>query len=85
MKDINASVARGELPQGFDFSLKQPDEIDYAKIQYNAFYKTYEYHESKIPNGMKWIPGMDKIIEHQMENSKSPLEQLEEKIKISDR
>ncbi len=85
MKDINASVAKGELPKGLDFTGKEPDVVDFAKLQYNAFYRTYEYHESKIPNGMRWLPGIDEMIKFQMKNSTSPLEQHDEKIKISER
>jgi hypothetical protein len=92
MKDINASFAKGELPKGFDYTKdKEEGEIDLSKIQYNAFYKSYGYHESKIPYGLRYLPGIDEIIKTNMERSKTPLEHYndkfcpDEEIKISDR
>lgn len=52
------------------------DEELIAKIQYNAFYKTFDYWADKFPSGFLNLPGSDKIINHMKDNAISPLEEL---------
>ncbi len=92
IKDINDSIARGELPKCLDYTKQETDDIDISKIQYNAFYKSFNYHESKIPCGMRYLPGINEMIKINMNNSLTPLEEyknkfepFDEEIKISDR
>jgi len=78
IKDLNSGI----LPDTLNFSLTQrPFDIkDLQKVkelQYNAFYKSFEYHESKFPKGHEGIPGFDKIIQSIADNSLSPLEEME--------
>lgn len=47
-----------------------------SKIQYNSFYKSFDYWADKFPDGFLNLPGADKIINHLQENSLTPLEEL---------
>ena len=73
---MNKCFLNGELPDQFNFSLHAKDPIDWDKIRYNAFYKSFEYAESKFPNGWESIPGFVNIIESCIPKL-SPLEELE--------
>lgn len=78
---------RGILPDNFKFgetfANSKNSTIDLNKLKYNAFYKSYEFHANKFPNGYSSIPGFDKIIESIADNSKSPLEEMTEREKIN--
>ncbi len=76
---INESFNRGVLPKGFDFSVINTDTIDFNKIKYNAFYKSYEFAESKFANGYGSIPGFEKIIESCI-CQQSPLEEYNDRV-----
>ena len=76
LKDLD-QLNQGILPDSLNFSLKPKTEhIDYQKIQYNAFYKTFEYWSNKFPEGHQSIPGFDKIIHSLAENAITPLQYL---------
>jgi hypothetical protein len=78
LKDILNDLDNGILPAELDFSQKQNEEqIDINKIKYNAFYRDYNYFDKKF-NGLQNYPGYDDYINYLVENSKTPLEQLEE-------
>ncbi len=63
IKEINGSFNKGILPKCLDFSIVNTDEIDIDMLKYNAFYRSYEYAESKFPPGYENMPGFDKVIE----------------------
>ena len=72
---LNKSFQSGVLPNSLNFSVANTDEIDFEKIRYNSFYKSFEFSESKFPAGHESIPGMDKIIEL-CQSELSPLEEM---------
>lgn len=79
---LNEQLNQGILPEELNFSnQKQSFEIDINKIKYNAFYRTYEFYESKFPDGYQSIPGFDKIISSISANAEemniNPLDELE--------
>ena len=79
---------RGILPDNFKFgeifaNSNKNTVIDLNKLKYNAFYKSFEHHANKFPNGYNSIPGFDKIIESIADNSKSPLEEMTERQNIN--
>lgn len=84
-KDIDL-LNNGILPDNFKFAETFANSkntvIDINKLKYNAFYKSFDYHASKFPDGHSSIKGFDKIIESIAENSKSPLEEMEERQNI---
>jgi hypothetical protein len=71
VKLLNSNI----LPKELNFSIEQPD-IDWSKVQYNSFYKSFEFHKSKYPEGFENIPGFDKIIINECHNAKTPLEEI---------
>ena len=78
VKDLEL-LNNGILPESFNFNLnllQKPEHIDYNKIQYNAFYKTFEYWSNKFPKGHQSIPGFDKIVHNLAENALTPLQYL---------
>lgn len=82
--DIDKQIAHGILPLSLDFNflaLNPPDVVDMNKIQYQSFYKTFEYAKSKFPKGIDGCWYMDKVIEESIVEQ-SPLELMEERLRI---
>ena len=79
LQELNNLLSRGILPDELDFTSKPRPELDINKIKYNAFYRSYEYAETKFPPGYESIPGFDKVIEsvRQELEKKTPLEEIE--------
>ena len=73
---INKMLENGELPRELDFSIQHTEKIDWDKVRYNSFYRSYEFAESKFPAGYDSILGFDKIIE-QCIPQHTPLEEIE--------
>jgi hypothetical protein len=63
IEEINNSIKRGVLPDCLNFSKAPDNDIDVSKLQYNAFYKSYEFAQSKFPSGYDSIPGFENVIE----------------------
>lgn len=79
---INKSLSLGIVPKELDFTIQPVDKVDWDKVRYNSFYRSYEFAESKFPPGYDSIPGFDKIIE-QCIPKLSPLEEIEMKQNIN--
>ena len=62
---------------------KQSIKVDENLIQYNNLYNSYEYYESKFPDGFDNIPGFNLIISAIVENTKfnNPLLEYNSRIK----
>jgi len=73
----------GILPIELDYTIKENDPIDISKIQYNAFYRNYQFYENKFP-GLKNLPGFNDYINYVVESKKNitPLQELESLQKI---
>lgn len=79
LRELNKLLSKGILPEELNFTVKPRPELDINKIKYNAFYRSYEYAESKFPPGYENIPGFENIIEsvrQELENI-TPLEEME--------
>ena len=85
IKEINRLFEQGILPPGFNFGKDGQEEIDWAKIKYNTFYKTPEFILERFPDveGFLNLPGGIDILLKMAENVKSPLEEIMERQKIS--
>ena len=84
-QEILRKLEKGELPEELDFRPKeQTPEIDWAKIQYNTYYRSDEYITNLFPNSMAFqnLPASDKIIESIRDNITTPLEEMEKRQKI---
>ena len=55
--------------------------VDESRLQYNDLYKSYEFYDSKFPEGYENIPGFNQIIDTIVEKSKenSPLIEYEKR------
>jgi len=74
---IIKQLKNGELPPELNFTSKVQEEIDWSKVQYNAFYKSPSFFESKFPEGLADnLPGFDKVLETMACNAQSPLEEM---------
>lgn len=49
-------------------------ELDMDKVNYNEYYKSEEFFNSKFSGDPSNIPGWEKIIENMIRNSKYPVE-----------
>jgi hypothetical protein len=79
LKEINKLLSQGILPDCLNFQLHQNDQIDWEKVRYNSFYKSFEFAESKFPPGHENIPGFDKVIESCIP-TQTPLEEMNDRI-----
>jgi hypothetical protein len=62
-------------------------KLDKRKIQYNNYYKSYDFWKSKWPNGFENVPHIDLLIHNIKDNYNStPLEEMEmREIRASER
>ena len=87
VRKLNEQLEKGILPIELNFSVEQQNNsIDFEKLKYNAFYRSYEFYESKFPKGYENIPGFNKIIENialqAEEENKTPLKEIIERQNI---
>ena len=73
---INKTFLAGCIPPEFNYGVHPVEEIDWDKVRYNSFYRSYEFAESKFPKGYDSIRGFDKVIEACIPKV-SPLEEME--------
>ena len=78
-KSVIRDLENGLLPDELNFTKPQNEQIDWAKVFDNSFYKRRELFESKFPSGMRDLPGFDAIIDIMVENAVSPLEEMRER------
>ena len=72
-------LENGAVPECLCFSFPRPDSIDWSKLLYNNYYKSFEFHASRFPPGFESIPGFVQIIQEIADNAKTPLEVYEER------
>ena len=82
IKSINNSFINGFIPNClfYNASPEYNMSIDMNKIQYNNYYQSYEFFESKFPKGYDNIIGFSDIIEEMSKNAKlknlNPLDEI---------
>ena len=82
IKSINNSFINGFIPNClfYNASPEYNMSIDMNKIQYNNYYQSYEFFESKFPKGYNNIIGFSDIIEDMSKNAKlktiNPLDEI---------
>jgi hypothetical protein len=80
MDQLIQQINAGILPDALNYTgEKQFEGVDVAKLQYNAFYRSYDFYINKFPKGMENLPGFEKVIEHIQEKNSdnSPLKEIE--------
>ena len=71
------SLNIGILPQPLDFTPPRPPlGFDLEKVRYNTYYRSFEFFDNKFPNGMQNLPGYYEIIDHMVDNARTPLEEI---------
>jgi len=82
IKSINNSFVNGYIPNCFFYnaSSEYNMSIDFNKIQYNNYYQSYEFFESKFSKGYDNIVGLSDVIENKATNAKNnninPLDEI---------
>jgi hypothetical protein len=82
IKSINNSFVNCFIPNClfYNTSAEYNMSIDISKIQYNNYYQSYEFFESKFPKGYDNIIGFSDIIEDMSKNVKlknlDPLDEI---------
>ena len=74
IKSINKSFVKGYIPNCLFYNYKNYAEynmpINISKIQYNNYYQSYEFFESKFLKGYNNIIGFSDVIENMATNAK---------------
>jgi hypothetical protein len=81
LRELNKQLKCGSLPDELNFTLEPT--LDLSRLLYNAFYRSYEFHESKFPAGYDNIPGFDLLIQNIADNAKTPLEEIETRQQVA--
>ena len=82
IKSINNSFINGFIPNClfYNASPEYNISIDMNKVQYNNYYQSYDFFESKFPKGYNNIIGFSDIIENMATNAKikniNPLDEI---------
>jgi len=80
IKSINNSFINGFIPNCLFYNIDYNMSIDMNKIQYNNYYQSYEFFESKFPKGYDNIIGFSDVIENMATNAKlkniNPLDEI---------
>ena len=82
IKSINNSFINGFIPNClfYNASPEYYMSIDMNKIQYNNYYQSYEFFESKFPKGYDNIIGFSDVIENMATNARlkniNPLDEI---------
>ena len=70
----------GDAPEAYAKASALRVSIDFNKIQYNNYYQSYEFFESKFPKGYDNIVGFSDVIENMATNAKlkniNPLDEI---------
>ena len=71
------------LPTQLNYNFNPVFHYDVDKIQYNSYYKSFEFFESKFPSGFESMPGYYRIINEIRYNAKTPLDEMNDRINLS--
>jgi hypothetical protein len=85
LKNLNLQLEQGQLPNELNFA-NPIQTMDINEFKYNTFYRSYEFAESKFPNGVYSIPGMELVIksiaDKWEQNNITPLSEILERAQI---
>jgi hypothetical protein len=89
INSINKQLEKGELPIEF-YDLIYPKEkkeeitIDWEKVKYNSFYRSFDYYNARFSCDYSHITGFDKVIQSIADKNKekSPLDEILERQKV---
>lgn len=69
MEKINEDLNNGIVPPELDFSngFGTGTTIDWNKVLYNSFYRSYEFYEKRYAKEIAGIPGFDQVVRNIVE------------------
>jgi len=71
IKELNKQLENGIVPECLNYSKPiQIGIVDIGKLQYNAFYRSYEYFEKKYPENFIKTFGLEPMIQEIIELKK---------------
>jgi len=71
-------LSMGELPDEINYTKSNSNQtIDWDKVRYQSFYRTFDFQAQRLPQGWESIAGFDKVIQKLADTAKTPLEELE--------
>lgn len=80
---LNEDLEKGILPFELDLSNGFRPVIDWEKLKYNAFYRSYEFYADRYKNEIKGIPYfykvVEKIVEQKEEEKNAPSREYEQR------
>ena len=82
VNEINEMMENDILPDVLNFSLEEKSNLDWDKVTYND-YNSFDFFAKKFYNGWQSIKGFDKVIQEIADNSTSPLEEMNDRIKLA--
>ena len=82
--EISKLIENNIIPDCLNYNLEKIEIVDWNKLIYDD-YKTPEYYSKKFPVGWEYINGFSKIFEDMAINSKTPLEEIEDRKLESDK
>jgi hypothetical protein len=83
IREINRMIDNNIIPNAFNFTLQEKETIDWDKLTYND-YNSFDNCSKKFTKGWETIPGFDLIIQEIADNITSPLEEMNERLRISE-
>ena len=76
IRRLNNDLANGILPDSLFFGKKEVQPIDWAKVQYNTFYRNPDYFKGKFHKGIdKILP--PEFFEKMAQNAMTPAEEMD--------
>jgi hypothetical protein len=79
IKEINEMLKYGFTPDTLNYTLQ--DKTDWNKLRYT--YNEFDDVCKRFTNGWQSIPGFDLVIQEIADNSVSPLDEMNERLEIS--
>ena len=76
IRDLNNDLANGILPDSLYFGKKEVQPIDWAKVQYNTFYRNPDYFKNKFHKGIDQILPPE-VFEKMAERAMTPAEEMD--------
>ena len=76
IRELNNDLKNGILPDSLYFGKKEVQPIDWAKVQYNTFYKNPDYFKSKFHKGIDQILPPE-FFQKMADDALSPAEEMD--------
>jgi hypothetical protein len=71
MEKLNEDLNNGIVPPELDFSNRTETNIDWNKVLYNSFYRSYEFYEKRYAKEIAGISGFDHVVRNIVETKET--------------